>query len=576
VGDRYTAEGYIADVLSGTQVACKYVKLAVKRHVEDLARQNTEGFPYHFDAEQAKRVIDFKQQLRHTKGEWADPHKHDTRIRLEPWQQFKDWVLFGWRTKDGYRRFHKSYIEVGRKNGKTTDGAATLNYCWYADRPRETGPEAYCVATKKDQAHIAWDEAKRQVEKHPVLRKLSRVYKQNSTITQFADSAAKCTVWGKDSGTQDGFNPSFALVDEAHAYPDNSMMEVIESGMGARKQPLIYIITTAGLDLNSPCYQEERTLAVSVLERTIDPLPEDYFCIIYTLDLEAGDDWTDRNVWIKANPNIGVSVSWEYIEKRVQEALQMPSRQNKILTKNFSVWTQTATRAIPPEVWERCGKLPVTVEELAGHECYAGMDLSAVLDLSAYALVFPPWVEGDPYRYLWRMYLPADNMIERVRRDKVPYDVWIERKLITATPGATIDLSYIEADLKADMGRFKVREIAYDPWRANDISQHLTQEGFTMVPVRQQYSGMAAPTDSFLKQVFSGVLAHGGNPVMTWMISCLELKSDRQGNVMPMKPLRDKSGKRIDGVVAAIMGLDRAIRHEGGASVYEERGVISV
>jgi phage terminase large subunit-like protein len=566
----YTAQQYINDVRSGRQVACKYVKLAVDRHIRDLERAGSEEFPYYFDATAAKRVIDFKQQLRHTQGEWANPRKHDTRIHLEPWQQFKDWVLFGWRKLDGTRRFGKAYIEVARKNGKTTDAAATLNYHYFADRPREIGPQAYCVATKKDQAHIAWDEARRQVERHPILKSLSRVYKQNSTIILNGDSAAKCTVWGKDSGTQDGFNPSLALVDEAHAYPDNQMMEVIESGMGARQQPLIYIITTAGLDINAPCYQEERTLAVHILERTIDPVPENLFCLIYTLD--DGDDWTDRGVWVKANPNIGVSLSWEYLEDRVQQGLQMPSRQNQILTKNFNIWTQSETRWIGAEIWEACDE-PVDPAALAGRQCYAGLDLSTVIDITSYALVFPP-LESDPfYRFLWRFFIPSDDLIDRERRDKVPYIEWVRRGLITTTPGNVIDYDFIEQRFLEDAKIYQIQEIGFDPWKAQEIVNHLTEGGLTMVPIQQRYSGMAAPTEEFERLVLKKGIAHGGNPVMTWMISCTEVKSDRQGNIMPMKPERHKSGKRIDGVVAAIMGLDRAQRNGGALSVYETRGV---
>ncbi len=570
----YTAQQYINDVRSGKQITCKLTKLAVVRHLRDLDRVGTEDFPYFFDEKQAKRVIDFKQELRHTQGEWADPRLHDTRIHLEPWQQFKDWVLFGWRKLDGTRRFTKAYIEVAKKNGKTTDGAATSNYCFFADRPREYGPQVYCVATKKDQAHIAWDEIDRQIKKHPLLKKLARVYRQNSVIVLHSDPAAKCTVWGKDSGTQDGFNPTFALIDEAHAYPDNQMMEVIESAEGARRQPLNYIITTAGLDKNSPCYQEERTLAVQVLEQTIDPVPEYFFCLIYTLD--EGDDWTDPKVWVKANPNIGVSVSWEYLEGRVQQALQIPSRQNQIKTKNFNIWTQVASRAIPAEVWEACGKEPVVEEDLLGKSCYLGMDLSTILDISAYCLTFERENNVGPWRELWRFFIPEEGLIERIRRDKVPYDSWVERGLVIATPGPTIDYDFIEAEILKDAERFNIIEGGYDPWKAHEVYTHLTQAGLVMVPVTQRMTGMQAPTDFFLKAVYAKEIAHGGNPVMDWMVSCLELNSDRQGNVMPMKPKREKTGKRIDGVVAAICSMDRAMRHEGGFSVYQEHGVAAI
>jgi phage terminase large subunit-like protein len=217
----YTAEQYIDEVMSGQQVVCKWTRLAVERHLRDLERVGTREFPYYFDEAHAKRVIDFKQELRHTKGEWANPRKHDTRIRLEPWQQFKDWVLFGWLREGGYRRFTKAYITVGRKNGKTVDAAATANYCFTMDRPQEIGAEVYCIATKKDQAKIAWEEAERQLQKQKFLKDLTHTYKQNSTIV-IPGTAARMKPLGKDSDTEDGLNPHFVLVDEYHAHPPGS------------------------------------------------------------------------------------------------------------------------------------------------------------------------------------------------------------------------------------------------------------------------------------------------------------------------------------------------------------------
>lgn len=570
----YSAQKYIDDVLSGRQVVCKYVRLAVERHRKDLkrAKSGDPEFPYYFDEEQAKRVIDFKHQLRHTKGEWANPRKHDTRIRLEPWQQFKDWVLFGWRREGGYRRFTRAYIEVGRKNGKTTDAAATANYCFLMDRPHEIGPEIYCVATKKDQAKYAWEDAERQIQKQSFLRKLIRTYKQGSTII-IPGTASKFKPLGKDSHTEDALNPHFVLVDEYHAHRDNSMVEVMESALGAREQPLIYIITTAGFDKNSACYQEERSLAVQILERSIDPIPDNYFCLIYTLDEE--DDWTDPGVWIKANPNLGVSIRWEYLEKRIQLALLSPSKQNKVLTKNLNIWTQSETRWIKDDVWKLCGS-SVVEKAFTGHRCYAGMDLSATQDITAVVYCFPPEKKKGKYRFIYRFFIPENNIIDRERRDKVPYTYWIEKEYIIATPGDAIDYDFIEDQILIDSKRFKIQEIAYDPWKAQEIVNHLQEVGFTMVPIFQRYSGMALPTDTFEKKILAKEIAHGDNPVMNWMISCTEVKSDRQGNIMPMKPQRDRTGKRIDGVVASIMALYRAVIHEENDSVYEDRGILTI
>lgn len=563
VGNLYTAERYIDDVLNGTQVVGRLARLAIERHVRDLERIGDPDFPYYFDARQAMRVIDFKQQLRHTKGEWANPRKHDTRIRLEPWQQAKDWILFGWRREGGYRRFTKAIVEVARKNGKTTDAAATINYIFRADRPVEIGPECYCLGPKKEQAKIAWSEARMQLEKHPILRKGTRTYKQNSTVVLHADPAAKLTIWGRDAEAQDGFNPHFALVDEAHLYPGNEAMEVIESGQGAREQPMVYIITTAGVDINASYYQEERTLAVRILERSIDPVPEHVFAIIYTLD--EGDDWTDPRVWVKANPNLGVSVRWDYLKQRVQDALAVPSRQNKIKTKNFNLWTQAETRWISDEDWMASAG-EVVEAELAGRRCYLGVDLSSSQDITALALCFPPEVAGGQYQFLYRFFIPEDDLIERERRDQVPYTYWVEKGLVITTPGNVIDYNFIEQEILALAQKYEIVEVPHDPWHAVEIVNNLTAEGFLMVPMYQRYSAMAAPTETFEKMALGKQIAHNGNPVMRWMISCTEVKSDRQGNIMPMKPRRDSNGKRIDGVVASIMALGRAVLDQGHAT----------
>lgn len=563
----FTAERYIDDVLNERVLVGRYVRLAVERHMRDLKRAESDDpqFPYYFDERQAKRVIEFKQQLRHTKGEWADPRRHDTRIRLEPWQQFSDWVLFGWRRKpDGMRRFRTAYITVARKNGKTTQAAATANALYFADRPKEYGPEIYAVGPKRDQGKILWEEAKRQIEHHPILKRKARVYKQNSVITLHEDSAARMTVWGKDAETQDGFNPSLAIIDEAHLHPGNEAMEVVESGMGARSQPLILIITTAGYDLNAAVYQEVHSLATRLLEGSLEHPPEDFFALIYALDED--DDWTEERVWVKANPNLGVSVSWEYLRNRVQQALQTPSRQNKIRTKNLNIWEQAETRWIDDDHWMKCDG-QVDEEALRGRECFAGLDLSSSIDITALVLVFPPVTDGEPYQLVSRFFIPDEDLLERERRDRVPYTWWVEQGYVIATPGSVIDYRMVQQEFLALAEIYEVIEVPHDPWKAQELVNNLTDEGFEMVAIRQGYSGMAGPTETFEQKLMAGELAHAGNPVLRWMMSCTEVKSDRQGNIMPMKPQRHKNGKRIDGIVAAIMGLGRAVVRTEGESI---------
>lgn len=572
----FTAKQYIADVESGQQVACTWVKLAVRRHLDDLVRAESGDpeFPYHFDEAEAKRAIDFKQELRHTQGEWANPRLHDTRIRLEPWQQFIDWAVFGWRRNDdGCRRFTKAYVEVARKNGKTVNAAATANYCFLLDSPREIGPEVYCIATKREQAKKAWTEAELQLQRHPFLRNKVRTYRQNLTIS-VPGTAAFMRPLGKDSKTEDSWNPHFVLVDEYHAHKDNSMLEVMESGMGSRRQPLTYIITTAGLDKASVCYQEEHMLAERTLERSIEPVPESFFCIIYTLD--EGDDWMDPKVWIKANPNLGVCVSWKYLEERVLEARHSPTKQNEIKTKNLNIWTQAETRWITDEQWTACAA-PVNPIALRGRRCYGGLDLSTSQDITALVLCFPPETEDERYQLLYRFFIPEENIVDRERRDRVPYQYWIDQGYVYPTTGNVIDYDFIEQQIEKDAKFFDIQEIGYDPWNATEIVNHM-ESVTTMVPIFQRYSAMTWPSKVFEEKTLGGKIAHGGNPVIRWMVSCTEVKSDRQSNIMPMKPKRGAYGKRIDGTVASIMALGRAVlaKEGDGKSVYEERGIIAV
>lgn len=571
----YTANQYIDDVLAGRQVVCKWVRLAVERHVRDLARAERKDpdFPYYFDEAQAKRIIDFTQQLQHTKGEWANPCKHDPRIRLEPWQQFIDWVLFGWRREGGYRRFTRAYIEVARKNGKTTDAAAKANYCFLADRPQEIGAEVYCVATKRDQAKIAWDEAQRQIDRNSRLKELTQLYRQSSTIV-IPGTAAKMKPLGQDSDTEDGLNPHFVLVDEYHAHPDSSMLNVMESGTGSREQPLIYIITTAGFNKECPCYREEHQLAERVLERSLSPVPENYFCIIYTLD--EGDDWADPKVWIKANPNLGVSLRWKFLEDRVREAQQSATKQNDVKTKNLNIWTQAVTRWLSEQAWAAC-RAKVFPEQLLRRDVFIGLDLSSTIDITAVVLCFPPKKKSEPYQFLFRFFMPKDTLQIREKQDRIPYSTWATQGLITVTEGNAIDYDAVEHQILQDASAFQVQEIAFDPYKAQEIVNHLASVGLKTVAIPQGYSSMSGPSDTFEKKVLAREIVHGDNPVMNWMVSCTEVKSDSRGYFMPVKPQREKTGKRIDGVVAAILSLARAVLNaESAPAKYEnETGAVA-
>lgn len=565
---------YAHDVLDGRIVTCKLVKQACKRHLHDIHRQGTASFPYRFDETRAERVIAFIEQLRHTKGKWASRYGgRDTKIKLEPWQKFHIGSIFGWVRPDGSRRFRHAYIEVARKNGKTTEGAGMANYAFWADRPREVGPEVYFGATKQEQAAIAWREAKMQIRSNPTLAKKAKIYEAKQYILQLKDEAARMRPLGRDSKTEDGLNPNFYLIDEYHAHPDSSLLDVLDSGTGARDQALGVIITTAGLDKSGPCFHQEHALALGILEGTLNPVPEDTFVIVYTLD--DGDDWTDPDVWIKANPNLGVSVSMDYLKGKVERANAIPAKQNETKTKNLNIWTQAATRWITDERWMLCDQ-PVDPESLIGRHCVIGLDLSSTTDLTALVLAFRPIASGEPWKFIYLFFMPEENLLERESQDKVPYTIWAEQGLIITTPGNVIDYDWIESEILALSKKYLIDEIVYDPWKAQEIVNHLSTQ-FTMVQCAQRYNPMALYSDTFEKKVLSREIAHGNNPVIRWMVSCTEVKSDRQGNIMPMKPRRETSGKRIDGVVASVMALGRGVvLVEAAGSVYEERGVLSV
>ena len=568
----YTAEKYITDVMSGNIIACKWVKLAVTRHVNDLKQVGKNDYPYHFDTNSAKRAIDFIQMLEHTKGDFANRALHDDiRIKLEAWQQFIIWVVEGWRNKDGYRRFTRAYIEVARKNGKTTLAAALANYHFFADNPREVGPEIYFAATKQQQAALAWDEAERQIQRNKVLKTLSRIYRSKKYIV-IPNTAAVMRPLGRDSKTEDGLNPSFAIVDEYHAHPDAGLIDVIESGTGARKQPLVVIITTAGTNYIGPCMEEHEHLK-KMLEGAIPPI-NNFFGIIYTLD--DGDDWKDQNTWIKANPNLNVSVEKERLAEQITLATSSNIKITNVKTKRLNIWCKSILNWIGFDAWKKCN-IEYTEDDLLGRECYGGMDLSSTQDITAVCLSFPPVCEGEPYKHIYRFYIPEDLVQEKEELDKVPYRQWIEQGLIIATTGNVIHHDFIEDDIRQLASLYNIIEFCFDPYNAQQVVNHLTDDGLIMIPIQQSWRMMPPLCKEFERLVLSGELAHNNNPIMYWMISCTELKSDRQGNFMLMKPRRNSSGKRIDGIVANVMALGRAaLQMSVKKSVYEDKGVMFI
>ena len=560
----FTAEQYVDDVLSGTVPACRWIKLACERHRRDLETGHERGI--HFDESAAKIVIAFFSVLRHWKGEWGGKP-----IKLEPAQQFWLWSLFGWRRADGSRRFRTAYLEVARKNAKTTTAAGVGLYLAFVDG--EPGAEVYSAATKRDQARISHKDAAQMVKASPQLNQMIGVFRDNLNDTK---SGSKFEPLSADYNSLDGLNVHGVIADELHAWPQPELWGVLKTGTGARRQPLMLAITTAGVDQQGICYGQ-REYVTRILKGIVND--DAYWGMIYTLDtkqdwpdLDQDDDWQDETNWIKANPLLGVSKKLDTMRSDATEAANKPAELNHFLRWHLNIWTQAVTRWVNPIYWAACGEYRVDPEALTGRICYAGLDLSQTYDITALALVFPPESEDEPYQVLMRFWLPSDNMLERVRRDQVHYDVWARLGFLSLTPGNVVDYDFILAEIASLSGRYDIREIGYDRWGATLISQRLMDMGGDewVVPIGQGFASMSPPMKELGKLIAENKIAHGANPVLTWMADNLVAREDPAGNI---KPDKEKSREKIDGMVALIMGLDRATRAEG-ISVYEERDLL--
>lgn len=556
-------ELYARAVIDGAIVAGRLVRLACRRFLDDLEQAEARG--YRFVWSLAKHAIDFIEALRQSKGRFAMK-----RLYLSPWQKFIVGNLFGWiNAATRKRRFRVGYVEIARKNGKSTLAAALALYLFVGDA--EPGAEVYAAATKKDQAKIVWSEAKRMVQKSGALKRRIAILSSNMNIEE---SASKFEPLGADADTLDGLNVHGAIIDELHKHKTRDVWDVIETATGSRDQPMLVAITTAGFDRNSVCW-EQHDYGVQILEGTI--ADDSFFAFIAGLDLptregEEGDDWRDPAVWEKANPNLGISVNPAILAEAVHKANHRPSQRNAILRLNFDVWTESHTLALDLDRWDQ-GSAAISLEALRGRECFGGLDLSSNRDLTALCWLFHPQEEGEPWQAVWRFWIPGDSVEERVRRDRVPYGAWIDQGLIETTPGNVVDKDWIERRILEDAALYQVREIGYDRLFADQLVTHCMDEGLTMVPFGMGHYSMALPTKELDRLVGPG-FRHGGNPVARWMARNMVYRSDPAGN---HKPDKEKSREKIDGMVALLIALGRAtVRLGAQASPYEERGFRSL
>lgn len=555
---------YMDDVLGGKIPACTYVKLAIKRHLNDLKTAHKRDL--YFNNEAAQMVIDFFAMLKHSKGKWAG-----TPFILEPWQQFIIWMVFGWKHVDGTRRFNTAYQEIARKNGKSTQLAGIGLYGLGFDN--ESGAEIYSVATKEEQAKITFSEGQRMARKSGRLGGLATIHTKAISID------SNNSTWkplGKDSKTQDGLNPHMVLVDEFHAHPDRSMLDVMDSAVGARMQPLLFIITTAGFNVQGVCYME-RDYAAKVLKGIIQD--DSYFAIIFTLERdettgELLDDWKDPKVWIKANPNLGISVFEKDMERMCKKAIQSPASLNNFLTKKLNVWTTQETKFFNMEKWDELTD-SIPESDIIGRPCFIGVDLASKADIGAVVCIFP--LDDGRVVVLPKFYCPQEGAEERSKRDRVPYLVWAEQGYITLTPGNRTDFEIIKKDIETVWSQFDVQKMGFDQWNFEYLYQRLIADGMDVdkvIQYGQTLKNMSEPTKELDALVVSGKLIHNGNPVLRWMASNTAVITDPNENIRPAK---DKSSEKIDGIVATVMALGLSLVEPAvKESVYESRGVLDL
>lgn len=513
----------------------------------------------HYDEAKANHAVRFIENLSHTKGKWAGK-----RFWLLPWQEQIIRDIFGVVKEDGNRQFRTAYIEIGKKNGKSELAAAVALYLLFADG--EPSAEVYGAAADRQQASIVFDVANQMVKQTPALLKRSKIMAATKRIVNYAN-AGYYQVLSAEVGSKHGISPSGIILDEVHAQPNRKLYDVLTKGSGdAREQPLFFLITTAGTDKESICY-ELHTKAKDILDgRKID---HTFYPVVYGLTDE--DDWQKEENWYKANPSLGQTIQIDRVRDAYHDALQNPAEENVFKQLRLNMWVASLTRFIPEQIYD-LGNTPIDMEALKGRDCYGGLDLSSTGDITAFVLMFPPRTEGEQYIMLPFFWIPEDTIPIRVRRASVPYDVWHQLGLIEATEGNVIHYGFIEKFIE-DLGKkYHILEIAFDRWGATQMVQDLEGMGFTVVPFGQGFKDMSPPTKEFYKLLMEGKIVHGGNPVMRWMAGNVVVDRDPAENI---KPTKAKSPEKIDGIVAAIMALDRCIRNKGqSGSVYDDRDMI--
>ncbi len=516
----------------------------------------------HYDKEKADRAVKFIENLCHTKGKWAGK-----RFWLLPWQEQLIRDIFGIVKPDGYRQFRTAFVEICKKVGKSELAAAIALYLLYADN--EPSAEVYGVAADRQQASIVFDVARQMVEMSPALLKRSKIMGATKRIVNYGN-AGYYQVLSAEVGGKHGFSVSGLVFDEIHTQPNRQLYDVLTKGSSdARQNPLHFIITTAGTDRHSIAY-ELHTKAMDILEgRRVDPT---FYPVVY--GLKDDEDWEDEANWYKVNPSLGYTVDIERLRDAYREAKQNPADEITFRWLRMNQWVSSTTAWIPDQIYQR-GNEEIDLKNLEGRECYGGLDLSSTGDITAFVLMFPPRNEEEKYILLPFFWVPEEIIPQRVKANSVPYDVWERQGYLMSTEGNVIHYDFIEKFIEELGGKYHILEIAFDRWGATQMVQDLEGMGFTVVPFGQGYSSMSAPTKEFYKILLEGNMVHGGHPVLRWMAGNVVIDTDPAGNI---KVTKARSKEKIDGIVAAIMALDRCIRNQvqPQGSVYDERGILFI
>ena len=531
---------------------------ATARWIKTAADEKAAANGCYFDEAAADHVVQFFLRLRHTIGEWAGQP-----IELMDWQR-DDFIkpLFGWMNPEGQRRFRIAYVEIPKKNGKSTICSGLSLYLLAADG--EAGAQVYCAASDRIQAGIVYNEASRMAQESALLKRYVKPRDSQKNLSIPSQNSFLRAI-SSDAYRNEGLNPHGIIFDELHAQPNRELWDCLRYGGASRRQPLLIAITTAGYDRNSICYEQHKRA-----RKVLDGQSDDDTFFAYIRAADGDDDWTKEETWRKANPSYGVTIDASQFAADCLEAQESPTQENTFKRYRLNIWTQQATRWMPMHKWDECDG-SVDIDELEGQRCFAGLDLSSTTDISALVLLFPDH-DNAVIPFFW---VPEESAHERSKRDRVPYLTWERQGLIELTPGNSVDYRHIRSKILDVDKRFQLEEIAFDPWNASHLATQLGEEdGIEMVKFRQGFASMNEPMKQLMSMVLARDLSHGANPALRWMADNVTATGDPAGNI---KPDKGRSTEKIDGIVALIMAVGRAmVAVAKPESIYRSEGLFQI